>query len=271
MNTCKIMTWNILEGMHLPLRDRASPAPVMDEARLRAIQEVVLANAPDVLVLNEALWSRPVDGHFVDYAQLLGFPHFFADTYDGPWGNIILARAPFASEHRFRIHNRGGLRVQLTGPAPLAISTYHPHPSRYPAHKSQDFHTLLKNVVGASVVCGDFNAISPEDAPDEVALTAAFARFAPYPATSLSRFTEGGREVFGQLAKLGYRDALPVARRRATMPTDMVTANKDSAMRIDHIWVNDTVEVLESEVLRGPLLEQASDHYPVLARVAWRS
>ena len=257
------MTWNILEGMHVLKKDQADLEPKMDDLRLRAVQEVINSHRPDVLVLNEALWCNPREGYVVNYAELLGFPYSFADIYDGVWGNVILSRAPFSSTERFRIHNRGGLRVTLDTPSPFLVATYHPHPSRYPAHKAKDFGSLLKDITIPAVVCGDFNAISPEDAPDEVALAAAFARFTKHPASSLSRFTEGGREVFGELSRLGFRDAIPVPKRQPTMPTDLVTTDKSSGMRIDHVWVNKGVDVIGGDILRGPSLEIASDHYPV--------
>ena len=260
------MTWNLLEGCHVPQAAPDSPG-TMDPVRLAAAQSLITQVAPDVLVLNEALWCRPVDGRHVDYAHLFGFEHQYGDIYDGAWGNVIISNRPLTSHRRFRIHNRGGLVVQLEHEGhPLMIATYHPHPSRYPAHKTADYTRLLHELPDhALAVCGDFNAISPEDQPDEVALTQAFARFTATPATDVARFTNGGRAVFQALSAMGLRDAVEPDARQHTMPTKLVSVDGASGMRLDHIWINARLSATKAHVVTGDLADVASDHYPVVA------
>lgn len=270
MAPISILSWNILEGGHDPTTTKTA-SPTLDQARQDLLVEQVKDTDPDIVVFNEALWCRPSEGRHVPYAQQFGYPHFICDTYDGPWGNIIMSRYPIIDQRRFRIHNRGGLVAHVQTPGGrMVVATYHPHPSRYPAHKARDFRNLLWNVDGPIAVCGDFNAISPEDAPDEIALALAFAAFSEHPATSCARFTEGGRMVFDRLAKMGFSDAIPPQGRLPTMPTDMRSLDKAGAMRIDHIWINQGLRTVEGCVLRHPRLEHASDHYPVWARLAIR-
>jgi endonuclease/exonuclease/phosphatase family metal-dependent hydrolase len=265
----RIVSWNILEGFHRP--GDTDLMPSMDPERLQAARQLILELEPDILVLNEALWCRPHNGHYVDYAKVLGFSFGFVDTYDGAWGNAILSQRPIENSRRFRIHNRGGLMATVAGDGgwSLNVATYHPHPGRYPSNKAGDYSSLLSpNLDRALVVCGDFNSISPDDQPDEIALTKAFSRFSSQPASDLARFTDGGRKVFEALKKLDLRDAMDVGDRKFTMPTDMISLDKTSAMRIDHIWVNPLCEVIKSSVIHHPLADLASDHYPVMAEIA---
>ena len=205
----------------------------------------------------------------VDYAQLLGFEHAFCDTYDGAWGNAILSRIPFTQTHRFRIHNRGGLRVAVERDGwTLGVATYHPHPSRYPHNKASDYESIVPlEFPHPLVVCGDFNAISPEDRVDARALEDAFRRFSKHPEADVARFITGGDEVFATLRRLGLRDAMLPQWRKPTIPTDLLSKDKSSGMRIDHAWVNQQAHVVQGGVVMDPLAEVASDHYPIFVDI----
>ena len=264
MNSATIVSWNIWEGMGAQIVDGVAH---VDTARLEKIRQTLNDIRPDVVVLNEALWCQEENGFFIDYKRLLGFEHSVQDLYDKHWGNMIVSHRPLDNPFRFRIHNRGGLRVNIGSPA-LTVATYHPHPSRYPAHKAQDFQRLLEGCVGPTVVCGDFNAVSPEDVLDEVALTQAFASFSRKPASDVARFTEGGRAVFNCLTQLGFSDAVAFSDRHPTIPTDALNPKKDTAMRIDHAWHKDT-QFCRARVWDTPLTQWASDHLPLVIKVKW--
>lgn len=263
MNSLTLVSWNIWEGMGAHIIDGVAH---VDLSRLEKIRTTLEIIKPDVVVLNEALWCKEENGFYIDYKKLLGFEHSFEDLYDKHWGNMIVSHRPIAQSFRFRIHNRGGLRIVLDNA--LSIATYHPHPSRYPAHKAQDFKKLLEDCVGPTVVCGDFNAISPDDAVDEVALTQAFSNFSKKPASDLARFTEGGRAVFQTLTQLGFTDAVGVGDRQPTIPTEALNPSKDTSMRIDHAWSKDT-KSCSAKVWDTPMTQWASDHLPLVVKVKW--
>ena len=59
------MSWNLLEGACQVAEDGS---PVDHPDRLVAAQALVRSYDPDILVINEALWCQPWEGHHVDYA-----------------------------------------------------------------------------------------------------------------------------------------------------------------------------------------------------------
>lgn len=226
---------------------------------------VVSTLAPDILVLNEALFCRLHAGKNVDYAGLFAFPYETAALYDGAWGNAILSRYPIARSTEFRIYNRGGLVAVIDTPeGRLTVASYHPHPHRYPENKALDFTRLVAGVTGPLIVCGDLNCISPEDAVDREQLIAAFRSFSSDAERAVDQFIDRGNLVFAELGKLGLRDAIPSVGRRYSIPTDLINPDKRSGIRIDHVLVNDAIEVVTGEVVHSPASNQASDHHPVV-------
>lgn len=263
----RLMSWNLLEGCHIPKAKNRDGAPKLDPDRLAAAQALVAKINPDILVINEALWCQEVEGYRVDYAQLFGFPYSCVRLYDGVWGNAILSKLEVSACHNFSIYNRGGLVATLRdGERKVQVGTYHPHPSRYPQHKAADYLDLIKAADGhiPLALCGDFNAISPEDHPDHEVLTKAFEAFSSKPGPDSARFIDGGRAVFQALLQAGMRDAIELEGRKATMPTRLVSDARDGAMRIDHIWVNAISQVRDGLVIHDALADAASDHYPVV-------
>src|SRR5579883_947277 len=243
----RLVSYNILEGLR-PFEQKANKPPQFDERRRDAALDLVNELAPDILVLNEALYCRDYLGHRVDYASLFAFPHQAAALYDGAWGNAILSRRPILSWHEMRTHERGGLRANIAAlDGELTVATYHPHPSRDPASKAADFIRLIEGINSPLILCGDFNSISPEDLIDKEAKIAAFRRFSAMPEATLDQFIESGRAVFSALGKLGLKDAVPMAGRRYTIPTDFLSLDKSSAIRIDHILANEGIEAVSGE------------------------
>src|SRR5262245_37813853 len=260
----RLVSYNSLEGLrHLtPATDERRH---IDRERSEAAAAVVEELAPDILVLNEALYCRQHDGTVVDYARLFGFPHEAAALYDSAWGNAILSRFPITASHEMRVHNRGGLVAVVGTPSgALTVASYHPHPSRHPASKAADFVRLIAGLDGPLIVCGDLNAISPEDVIDKAAMIAGFRRFSLDAEATVDQFLESGKLVFEALHRFGIDDAVPIEGRRYSIPTDLISTDKTSAMRIDHILANGRIEVLQGEVVHSTASNRASDHHPVI-------
>jgi len=69
--------------------------------------------------------------------------------------------------------------------------------------------------------------------------------------------------VFAALNKLGLNDAVPRLGRRFSIPTDLLSLDKSSAMRIDHVLANQRIEIVSGEVVHSPASNRSSDHHPV--------
>jgi endonuclease/exonuclease/phosphatase family metal-dependent hydrolase len=260
----KIVSFNILEGFR-PVAPEATERRHIDRVRADAALALIGALAPDLLVLNEALFCRQHEGRMVDYGELFGFPYQAAALYDGAWGNAILSRFPIAKSEEMHIYNRSGLTALIDSPGGrFSVASYHPHPNRYPDNKALDFARMIAGVTGPLILCGDLNCINPDDAVDRAALIAGFQRFTANAETAIDQLIESGRMVFGALRERGLRDAVPPAGRRYSIPTDLLNLDKRSAIRIDHILANDAIEVLAGEVLHSPESNLASDHHPVM-------
>ena len=263
-SSLRLASFNLLEGLR-PIGSAPGERRQLDRERTQAARQVVEELRPDVLVLNEALFCRQYRGHVVDYGRLFGFPYQAAALYDCAWGNAVLSRHPIVHSHEMKTEGRGGVIAVIGAPtATFTVASYHPHPSRTPIDKAADFERLVADLGGPLIVCGDLNCISPADGIDRGALVMAFRRFARDPEATVAQFLESGRQVFGALAKLGLEDAIPLAGRRYSIPTDLISLDKSSGMRIDHILVNDGIIVAAGEVMHSAATNRASDHHPVV-------
>jgi endonuclease/exonuclease/phosphatase family metal-dependent hydrolase len=95
-------------------------------------------------------------------------------------------------------------------------------------------------------------------------LIESFDEFSADAEADVDRFLESGRLVFATLGRLGLKDAIPLTQRRYSMPTDLISLNKSSAIRIDHILANEGIEVVHGEVIHSRASNRASDHHPVV-------
>jgi exodeoxyribonuclease III len=267
----RLVSFNILEGLR-PISPSDPERRLLDRDRVDAARAVVAGLSPDILVLNEALFCRHFAGRAVDYASLFDFPFQSVALYDEAWGNAILSRCPIVNSQEMRIYNRGGLVATIATPeGQLRVASYHPHPARYPENKALDFSRLVEGATGPMIVCGDLNCISPEDHTNRGQLVEAFRSFSPNPEAAVDQFIESGEQVFAALGKLGFRDAVPASGRRYSIPTDLINLDKSSAMRIDHILVNDAIEIVGGEVVQNAASNRASDHHPVLVEFRIRA
>ncbi len=270
MERLRLVSYNILEGLR-PIAPVADERRQIDRERTQAAIAVVEDLRPDILVLNEALYCREYDGRTIDYAHLFGFPYEAAALYDGAWGNAILSRFPIPKVDEMKTHERGGLIAVIGTPqGDLTVASYHPHPARTPLDKASDFDRLVAGVCGPLIVCGDFNAISPEDAFDRPAMIEGFRRFSATPEATLEQFVQSGLAVFDILSRYGLSDAVPPAGRRYSIPTDLLSLDKSSAMRIDHVLANGGVEIVCGHVVQSPASNLASDHHPVMVEFRMR-
>jgi endonuclease/exonuclease/phosphatase family metal-dependent hydrolase len=228
----RVMTYNIHQGINADLK--------MD---LEAITDAIVAQSPDVVVLNEVNRARAVNG-FADtlptISRRLGMPYVFGANYpDGQYGNALLSRYPVLewSNTHFTYNTtevRGVLRVTLDTPGrPMTFfATHLDHLEEPDNAREEQVAEMLALWDGArrSILLGDLNA-TPETAEIE----------AIYNAGLVDVLAEMGQEdVFT------FWDPIPTPGRR-----------------IDYIFVTPDLAISRAAVIET----RASDHLPVLAEV----
>ncbi|MBN1179898.1 MAG: endonuclease/exonuclease/phosphatase family protein [Anaerolineae bacterium] len=226
----RVMTYNIHHGLdadfHVDLLD---------------IADVIAAESPDVVVLNEVSRSRVTNG-FVDMLPLisrrLGMPYVFGANYaDGQYGNALLSRYPILEwDNTHFVHNttetRGVLRVVVDAPGgPITFYATHLDHIEGPDNVRAEQVVEVLDVWGGTaraVLLGDLNA-----RPDQPELAPIYA------AGFVDALAAGGQEdVFT------FWDPVPYQR------IDYIFATPD--LSIGRVWVVQT---------------HASDHLPVLAEI----
>ena len=257
----RLIQFNVLEGLYQPGGD------ILDLPRVAAARELVRALDPDVVVVNEALYVEPGRERYTDYADLFGLAHQVGHQYDLAWGNAIVSRFPIGEVSWHAFYRRSSLVATIASPdGNFRIATYHPHPGRRGHLRAQDFETTIA-AVGSdlpALISGDFNAVMPWDNPCRENLEEGFRRFT-LPENvqgDVDRFIDSGIQIADVMERHGYRDL--VSDRSHTIPTDFLSLDKGSAMRIDHVMGNGGIKQAIGSVVRHAQAEWASDHRPVV-------
>jgi len=257
----RLLQFNVLEGLYQP------GGEALDLERVAAARQLVHALNPDVVVVNEALYVEPGRERYTDYAVLFGLTHQVGHQYDLAWGNAIVSRFPIGEVSWHVFYRRSSLVCTIAAPdGEFRLATYHPHPGRRGFLRAGDFETTLAAVGTGrpAVISGDFNAVMPWDNPCRESLMDGFRRFTlPEKVEGdVDRFIDSGIHIASVMERHGFRDL--VEDRAHTIPTDFLSLDKGSAMRIDHVVGNDLIKRASGSVVRHAHAEWASDHRPVV-------
>jgi endonuclease/exonuclease/phosphatase family metal-dependent hydrolase len=264
-----LMTYNLLYGSH----ERDGGSLVRREERAAAAREVILAEAPDVLGLTEAVFIAR-DGAPIrdDFAAHLGMPHVRAAGFPGEWANCVVSRHPIAHAERIPLGATeegapiSALRAVIDcGDRRLHVDVCHPSPKVLESERAAAFAPLVESAGRPYVLMGDFNALSDEDPYDPAVLVAELAGNVPEPLALATRMMD--RQLIAALRARGLRDAMPVTARRHTLPTRLSRphATQGARLRIDYVFVSEEIGVERAGVVWSEEADRASDHYPVVA------
>lgn len=175
----------------------------------------------------------------------------------GPYGNALLSRFPIRhwENHRLprepslgreRVEQRGLLAVEVEIQGQIwgvfVTHLHHSHPEALRVAQVEAILEHLQRCPFPHLLLGDFNDLSPAD-----------------PGAPAER-----SEAILRLFKAGYVDAFEKAERfQGTIPTPNPTH------RIDFIFLSPELapRLRAAGILRNPLTEVASDHYPVWAEL----
>ncbi len=264
----KILSYNILNGF---CGDR-HPF-IIDKERMESAIKIIEREKPDVIVLLEAyFWP------FAKQVDLKDMKKVFSEIYDEyanlnyfdfRWAPIILSKYPITSfdisKLKYKINH---IRAEIKkGKKIITVDGFHPYPSVSEEKKSRFLKDTIKNE--NYIIAGDFNSISPEDKYNKGKLFRGFRSF----------MIRKGKQKVRELLKCtaiktlleknlidSYKTKNP-KKTESTMPSDLRSKNKDSSIRIDYIFNSKDIEVIDAKIIKDPLTEKASDHYPVFAEL----
>lgn len=122
-----------------------------------------------------------------------------------------------------------------------------------------------------TILMGDFNCIYPEDVRQFQEYVKKFleknpafksrADFRTYFMTILEQISRA--EVIPLLQSHGFMDARGNVQREPTAATSLSALKLGPILTIDHIFHTFDIKVGNFQVVKGPIFERASDHYPV--------
>ncbi len=262
----KIMTYNILNGFC-----NDNPPYKIDKNRLRTLSSVIEKENPDVLILCEAFfWSFAKKDSLEDMKKIFSsLYNFYAPVdFNFRWAPIVLSKFPI--DKFDTSFTRAGLNylrteIKINGKL-ITLDVFHPNPRISEIEKSRFLKPLLKSATKNYIIAGDLNSLSPQDEYDKKKLTRGYVGFMN---------GRGKAKVHDMLTCKTIEAILDENlidtykkindRTDFTMPTDLRSKNKDSAVRLDYIFCSDSFEVVDSGIIKNKSTEKASDHYPIYA------
>jgi endonuclease/exonuclease/phosphatase family metal-dependent hydrolase len=255
------MQYNIHMGFH-------NTNFCFEKERMITVQKIVKKEDPDILILNEASFGiKNKLGIFVDYKKMFNLPYFaYAfSKYSGIGNGIaIFSKYQIESSKNFTERKFLFLRIIIkVNKEKINLDVFHPHPSRTEKEKEDFLKKHLRKNKKDYILAGDFNSISPEDKYNPNKLIKVFSKI------NLKNFIIDALKMktIKYLLKSNMIDTFKIKNKRFdyTIPTDYLSKNKSSAIRIDYIFCSRDFEIVSSNIIKNKLTNKASDHYPVVS------
>ncbi|MFZ4285653.1 endonuclease/exonuclease/phosphatase family protein [Variovorax sp. HJSM1_2] len=245
--------------------------------RATAQMQIILGVRPDVLLLQEA---TGFDGHggawLHELEAAIGMRGFLAPAARTGFHVAVFLRAPlrpiaFHPDPANFHHALATLRVAVPGlKQPMDFSSVHLCPFGPEVRRREaSYLSAMAAPQALSLLAGDFNSCSPHD-PEP-------ADWPTLPAHYQSRHLVDGcegvdRSVMARLERAGWVDLGNQfgANGKATVPTPAYRNAEFATMRCDYLLASKALApfAVAYEVIQNTATENASDHYPVLARFA---
>jgi len=258
----KIIQYNILNGFC-----GDNPPFIIDKKRMRAVCRLLNKEKPDILVLNESFfWPFALKQKAKDYNK------FFSSLYSMPdlsdklfrWAPSIVSRFPITfqdlSTDDFKFI-KANIKI---GKKKLVLHAYHPSHKTNEEQKEESIKKIFSYPL-PDIIVGDFNSLSSEDKYDKNKLIRGFRTFMGKNGDAKVKDLLRAKMI-KRILDAGFKDTLYSAGKSwdYTMPSDLRSKNKDSAIRMDFIF-SKGFKVIDAGIIRNKLTDMASDHYPVYA------
>lgn len=262
------MEYNILNGFY------TEKEPFEHEKkREKLAAEVVKAENPDILVVCEANFGEPSDyGIIQNYKKIFKYPFIYISRHGDRSCTAVLSKFKLNFKDyslRQRPFIRTNFKIESKN---ITLDVTHPHPNTIDIEKSKFFASILRDKVEPYIICGDFNALSPEDKYNIKSFTKGFRRILKemkFEDSKIKFFINEflKREGIRTIISNGLVDTFKVKNKKFdfTVPTDYLSKQKDTGSRIDYIFCSKEFKIIESGIIKNEKTEMASDHYPIYA------
>jgi exodeoxyribonuclease III len=272
----RLMTYNILTGGQ----------SAQDQSRLPEITQIIREIEPDILVLNECnQLERSGAEALYRLEHELGMRAVLAPASSG-YHVVLLLRQQCArpggasgagTAARFLgteclstgLHHAAVVARIAWGERELRVVGTHLDPY-HGATRLAEVDLLLQRLGTAepAFLLGDLNSISPQDGGYvEPALWSEKRRQRHLLAPDFSQLDTRAMSTLERAGLVDVYRHLHPQGLRATAPTSLITEGDRVGLRIDYIWASPgaAARARRCEIVREPLSERASDHYPVYA------
>lgn len=260
--TLRVLTYNTLFAG----RDRD------DDRRAQAQIELINQIAPTVLLMQEAKGFEAGGGALLHALEAqIGMRGFLAPAPRTGQNAAIFIREPLAPI-RFEAdganfhHVLASLEVGLPGGRPMTLLSAHLCPNGPAVRRREAAHLAVKAAPDALVLLtGDFNSASPYDPAPPGFDALPLHHRARYLADDL---VGADTSVMASLGAAGWIDVgHALGDQGPTVPTAAFAGTEFPVMRCDYVLATTALAAFAKTyaVLRSPLTDAASDHYPVLA------
>jgi endonuclease/exonuclease/phosphatase family metal-dependent hydrolase len=245
-----------------------------EDRRARAQIELVNELRPDVFLMQEAKgFDANGSAWLYDLEARIDMRGFLAIAPRTGQNVAIFVRAPlrpvaFDADGAHFHHALATLKVALSDSAKtLTFISAHLCPNGPDLRRREAAHLAVQAAPDKlTLLTGDFNSASPHDPEPEGFDALPSHHRARYLADDLRT---ADRSVLAHLEAAGWVD-IGHARGQAgvpTVPTAAFTGTEFAVMRCDYLMASKALaaHARSCEVIRTPLTDMASDHYPVLA------
>ena len=252
----KLMTYNIFNGA---------------VNKLPQIIEIVNAESPDYLTLNEANTFAKNDNEILKrFAQATNFPYFdLALSGQRDYHVAVFSKYPLKKIQKLQPLARACLVAVIdTEFGQLSIASLHLTPfTEDLRHEEINLVVDLQKQYPNKILTGDMNSLSRIDNYDENIIK-------EFNEIQLKKFTEEGNTRYDAIDKIlstGYYDtAVQVNKNeKYTVPTKSNLDTAHSQLRLDYIFVSQPLldHLSFYDVIKNDLTDGASDHYPIVAEL----
>ena len=260
------MNFNVCHGFC-----SSEPPFKIEEERIKAAQKLVINENPDILVLTEACFAKENSCRIlINYQSLFNFPHYYHCPMGSEWGAALLSKYPIKQAENYSMGQRLFFRTSLDiEHRTINLDIAHPHPDLSEWEKKMFFKNIIRDYKKPYILAGDFNSLSDEDSYDKEKLIRGFRVFDKHAEEKVEDLMK--RLAIREIRTAGLVDTFTAKHRTFdyTVPTNSLSINKDSAMRVDYVFCSSDFNVINSYKIKGKHVERASDHYPIIAILAF--